>query len=109
VTWWLGREDSNLRMAESKSDRFHCKINAHSEKLREFAPKCINSLAPISEWGPSRRDRTRLALWAQVHCAATMPGSLADTGLERSDLVAHVVRDRKAQQQRQLGLRELSI
>jgi hypothetical protein len=37
-------------MAESKSDRFHCKINVHSEELREFAPKCINSLAPISEW-----------------------------------------------------------
>jgi hypothetical protein len=46
----LGREDSNLRMAESKSDRFRCKINVHSEKLREFAPKCVNSLAPISEW-----------------------------------------------------------
>ena len=52
-------------MAESKSDRFHCKINVHSEKLREFAPKCINILAPISEWsapneranGPHRGDR----------------------------------------------------
>ena len=22
----------------------------HSEKFREFAPKCINSLAPVSEW-----------------------------------------------------------
>jgi hypothetical protein len=76
VTWWLGQEDSNLRMAESKSDRFHCKINVHSEKLREFAPKCINSLAPISEWGtfpersheacivgagPLRGDDTRFA------------------------------------------------
>jgi hypothetical protein len=40
----LGREDSNLRMAESKSDRFRCKINVHSEKLREFAPRSVNRL-----------------------------------------------------------------
>jgi hypothetical protein len=32
---WLGREDSNLRMAESKSEGFPSKINAHSEKLRK--------------------------------------------------------------------------
>jgi len=35
-TGWLGREDSNLRMAESKSDLFAFKINAHSEKERKF-------------------------------------------------------------------------
>jgi hypothetical protein len=30
-TGWLGREDSNLRMAESKSDMSTCEINRHSE------------------------------------------------------------------------------
>src|SRR5262249_44629708 len=29
---WLGREDSNLRMAESKSDQFAFSFNGHSEK-----------------------------------------------------------------------------
>src|SRR5262245_24073433 len=28
---WLGRQDSNLGMAESKSDHFSCNINAHCE------------------------------------------------------------------------------
>jgi hypothetical protein len=28
---WLGREDSNLRMVESKSDRTFNEINTHSE------------------------------------------------------------------------------
>jgi len=31
-TGWLGREDSNLRMAESKSKWFALFINARSEK-----------------------------------------------------------------------------
>jgi hypothetical protein len=31
-TGWLGRLDSNQGMAESKSDQFTFKINAHSEK-----------------------------------------------------------------------------
>jgi hypothetical protein len=30
-TAWLGREDSNLRMVESKSGRTFNEINAHSE------------------------------------------------------------------------------
>jgi len=47
---WLGREDSNLRMAESKSDKLPYKINACSEKTRKFAPRSVNSLAVISEW-----------------------------------------------------------
>jgi hypothetical protein len=33
---WLGRQDSNLGMAESKSDQFACEINAHSEKIAKF-------------------------------------------------------------------------
>ena len=37
------------KVAESKSDRFRCKINVHSEKLRESSPGWFNSLALISE------------------------------------------------------------
>jgi hypothetical protein len=35
VLQWLGREDSNLRMAESKSDQFFNEISAGSENRRE--------------------------------------------------------------------------
>ena len=35
-TGWLGREDSNLRMAESKSDEFANDIDMHSEKIAKF-------------------------------------------------------------------------
>ena len=48
-TGWLGREDSNLRMAESKSDQFANDFNAHSEKISKFAPLRINRLANNSE------------------------------------------------------------
>jgi hypothetical protein len=48
-TAWLGREDSNLRMVESKSGRTFNEINAHSEYSAEFGPKCINRLADDSE------------------------------------------------------------
>ena len=48
-TAWLGREDSNLRMVESKSGRTLNEINAHSEKSVEFGPKGINRLAADSE------------------------------------------------------------
>jgi hypothetical protein len=44
-TGWLGREDSNLRMAESKSDKFSFEINVHSEKFEEFDLLSINRLA----------------------------------------------------------------
>jgi hypothetical protein len=52
-TGWLGRQDSNLGMAESKSGRFDCNINAHSEKRGKFNPLPVNSLAALSEcrWG----------------------------------------------------------
>jgi hypothetical protein len=33
---WLGRQDSNLGMAESKSDYFACFVNAYSEKSSTF-------------------------------------------------------------------------
>jgi hypothetical protein len=46
---WLGREGSNLRMAESKSDYFTNDFNAHSEKRTMFVPKCINRLVADSE------------------------------------------------------------
>jgi hypothetical protein len=47
---WLGREDSNLRMGESKSGRTFNEINEHSELIEEFDPKCINRLGGHSEW-----------------------------------------------------------
>jgi hypothetical protein len=47
---WLGREDSNLRMAESKSAYFCFEINAHSEKIENFEPLPINRLRVGSEW-----------------------------------------------------------
>jgi hypothetical protein len=51
---WLGREDSNLRMAESKSDQFANDINVHSEKLSKFDPLSANRLALDSEcWSPA--------------------------------------------------------
>jgi len=48
-TGWLGREDSNLRMAESKSDCFAIKINAYSEKQAKSSACDINRLHPYSE------------------------------------------------------------
>jgi hypothetical protein len=46
---WLGRQDSNLGMAESKSTCFLFWINAHSEKQRKFSPLLINRLVAVSE------------------------------------------------------------
>jgi hypothetical protein len=46
---WLGREESNLRIAESKSDYFSFKINAHSEKIAKFDPLSTNRLPEDSE------------------------------------------------------------
>jgi hypothetical protein len=44
---WLGREDSNLRMAESKSTNFLRDINGHSEILARFARCDIKSLKHV--------------------------------------------------------------
>jgi len=41
---WLGRQDSNLGMAESKSDQFSFEINAHSEKNGILDRLSINRL-----------------------------------------------------------------
>jgi len=49
-TGWLGREDSTLRMAESKSTNFLLCIQAHSEKAAGIAPFVINSLVRVSEY-----------------------------------------------------------
>jgi hypothetical protein len=46
---WLGREDSNLRMVESKSGYFTNDFNARSEKSVEFNRKGTNRLADDSE------------------------------------------------------------
>jgi hypothetical protein len=48
---WLGREDSNLRITESKSDHFSFEINAHSEKNAKFDPLSTNRLQVDSECG----------------------------------------------------------
>src|SRR5271157_1294403 len=42
---WLGREDSNLRMAESKSDQFSFLISRHSEKAAKIRSSGINGLS----------------------------------------------------------------
>jgi hypothetical protein len=48
---WLGRQDSNLGMAESKSDQLALSLNAASKKLAKFTPNTANRLARISERG----------------------------------------------------------
>ena len=48
---WLGRQDSNLGMAESKSDHFSFQFNAHSEEIEKFDPLSINRSAGDSECG----------------------------------------------------------
>jgi hypothetical protein len=48
-TAWLGREDSNLRMVESKSGRTFNDFNERSEKCVEYSLKGINKLASDSE------------------------------------------------------------
>jgi hypothetical protein len=46
---WLGRQDSNLGMAESKFTCSAFPFNGHFEKTEKFAPFPINRLAPMSE------------------------------------------------------------
>ena len=46
---WLGREDSNLRMVESKSGNPLNDFSGYSEKSVEFSLRSINMLAPDSE------------------------------------------------------------
>jgi hypothetical protein len=65
---WLGREDSNLRMAESKSDQFTNEINSHSGNKRDFASKSINDLGVVPE-----RDR-KLTLLVLVTKPSGKPG-----------------------------------
>jgi hypothetical protein len=48
-TGWLGRQDSNLGMAESKSNWFALTIKARSEKSRKFDLNPFKRLADISE------------------------------------------------------------
>jgi hypothetical protein len=58
-TGWLGCQDSNLGMAESKSTYFAFDFKDHSEKSAKFDPFPINRLDPDSECagGPAE------ALW----------------------------------------------
>ena len=53
---WLGRQDSNLGMAESKSKWFALLISAHSEKMRKFDLNPFKRLGDISEC-PDRGPR----------------------------------------------------
>ena len=46
---WLGRQDSNLGMAESKSTYSAFDFKGYSEKIEEFGPFLINRLARLSE------------------------------------------------------------
>ena len=48
-TGWLGRQDSNLGMAESKSNWFARNIKVHSEKLSKFVGNHFKRLPAISE------------------------------------------------------------
>jgi hypothetical protein len=50
----LGRPDSNLGMAESKTNNLLSDINAGSEKVVEFSVNEINRLATDSEWQKAR-------------------------------------------------------
>jgi hypothetical protein len=49
LKYWLGRQDSNLGMAESKSSYFLLFINGHSEKIGNAGFNVAKRLAAISE------------------------------------------------------------
>jgi hypothetical protein len=49
TTAWLGREDSNLRMGESKSAGYSSNINGRSEKQVKFGSIWINRVGTDSE------------------------------------------------------------
>ena len=56
MTAWLGREDSNLRMVESKSGYFINDYNGFSDKSADSVPRLINRLEAQSEYhAPSSR------------------------------------------------------
>jgi hypothetical protein len=52
---WLGRQDSNLGLAESKSRWFALFVNAHSEKSLKFDLNPLKSLDGISECRDAHR------------------------------------------------------
>jgi hypothetical protein len=65
---WLGRQDSNLGMAESKSDRSASHINEHFEKSSETVPNPVNMLARFSKWlgGQTTSAREPFARWVYL-------------------------------------------
>jgi hypothetical protein len=71
---WLGREDSNLRMAESKSEWFAFEIKAHSEKSPKFESISINKLVHISEFNGLSPEPDADKLRKQVATLATFGG-----------------------------------
>jgi hypothetical protein len=54
-TGWLGREDSNLRMVESKSARILNDFNGFSDETADSAPRYINRLEARSELTAPRK------------------------------------------------------
>jgi transketolase-like protein len=80
-TTWLGREDSNLRMAESKSDYSARNINAHFEKTAEYGLNSINRLALPSKCSPlscclESSTRSKLAYQSPTHRSASITSGL---------------------------------
>jgi hypothetical protein len=53
MTCWLGRQDSNLGMAESKSDQFSFLIRAHSENKSKIDGFPVNGLAMHFRMSPA--------------------------------------------------------
>ena len=58
VETWLGRQDSNLGMAESKSDQFPCDMNTPFEKSAEYGSSSANRLTTISKCPVHREGAT---------------------------------------------------
>jgi hypothetical protein len=84
---WLGRQDSNLGMAESKSDQFSNKFNAHSEKIAKFDPLLVNRLAVDSEY---RRTHSRCERSKQAG-ATIVSGMTIETALSKGKLAPMLV------------------
>jgi hypothetical protein len=81
LIYWLGREDSNLRMAESKSDYSARNINAHFEKTAEYGLNSINRLALPSKCSPlscclESSTRSKLAYQSPTHRSASITSGL---------------------------------
>ena len=75
-TGWLGRQDSNLGMAESKSDHFFLVVNRHSEKTEKFSHNSINTLGRVSEKALRPHWHAITRKWPPVRIFFQQTGSL---------------------------------